>query len=94
MLSQRLSDGSNSTPDFFENTFSTEYGENLANLIVKMKGNGGGEKTYNYKTTPEGLTEVRLTNGGTKYTNYKGSDFPALTGKVCLMMIHIIICLR
>lgn len=77
----RLVDGSNSTPDFFENTFSTEYGENLANLIVKMKGNGGGEKTYNYKTTPDGLTEVRLTNGGTKYTNYKGSDFPAFSGK-------------
>lgn len=77
----RLSDGSNSTADFFENTFSTEYGENLANLIVKMKGNGGGAKTYNYRTTAEGLTEVRLTNGGTKYTNYKGSDFPSFVGK-------------
>ena len=77
----RLSDGSNATPDFFENTFSTEYGENLANLILKMKGNGGGESTYNYRTTPDGLTEVRLTNGGTKYTNYKGSDFPAFSGK-------------
>ena len=59
----RLSDGSNATGDFFENTFSDEYGENLANLIVKMKGNGGGEKTYNYRTTPEGLSDVRLTNG-------------------------------
>lgn len=77
----RLSNGSNATADFFENTFSTEYGENLANLIVKMKGNGGGAKTYNYRTTAEGLTEVRLTNGGTKYTSYKGSDFPLFTGK-------------
>lgn len=77
----RLSDGSNATSDFFENTFSDQYGENLANLIVKMKGNGGGAKTYNYRTTPDGLSEVRLTNGGTKYTNYKGSDFPAFTGK-------------
>lgn len=77
----RLSDGSNYDPTFFENTFSNEYGENLANLIVKMKGNGGGEKTYNYRTTPDGLTEVRLTNGGTSYTNYKGSDFPAFSGK-------------
>ncbi|MBQ8302966.1 MAG: hypothetical protein IJX97_05455 [Clostridia bacterium] len=77
----RLSDGSNATGDFFENTFSDEYGENLANLIVKMKGNGGGEKTYNYRTTPEGLSDVRLTNGGTKYTNYKGSDFPSFSGK-------------
>ena len=49
----RLSDGSNATDDFFENTFSTEYGENLANLHVKLKGNGGGAKTYNYKTTPD-----------------------------------------
>ncbi|MBO5715679.1 MAG: hypothetical protein J6S23_04720 [Clostridia bacterium] len=77
----RLSDNSNATDDFFENTFSTEYGENLANLIVKMKGNGGGAKTYNYKTTPEGLTDVRETNGGTSTTNYKGSDFSSLKGK-------------
>ena len=77
----RLADGSNATDDFFENTFSTEYGENLANLIVKMKDNGGGAKTYNYKTTPEGLTDVRLTNGSKKTTTYKGSDFPALAGK-------------
>ena len=76
----RLSDGSNSTSDFFENTFSNEYGENLANLIVKMKGNGADAKTYNYKTTPDGLTDVRLTNGGTSTTTYKGSDFPSLKG--------------
>ena len=31
----RLSDNSNATDDFFENTFSDEYGENLSNLIVK-----------------------------------------------------------
>ena len=77
----RLSDGSNYDETFFDNTFSTEYGENLANLIVKMKGNGADAKTYNYKTTADGLTDVRLTNGGTKYTTYKGSDFPALSGK-------------
>ena len=77
----RLADGSNATDDFFVNTFSTEYGENLANLHVKLKGNGGGAKTYNYKTTPEGLGEVRLTNSGSKTTTYKGSDFPALYGK-------------
>ena len=77
----RLSDGSNATDDFFENTFSAEYGENLVNLIVKMKGNGGGAKTYNYKTTPTGLTDVRLTNSGSGTTTYKGSDFPKLSGK-------------
>ena len=76
----RLADGSNATDDFFENTFSTEFGENLANLIVKMKGNGGGAKTYNYKTTPEGLSEVRLTNSGSITVNYKGSDFPSMSG--------------
>ncbi len=77
----RLADGSNATDDFFENTFSNEYGENLANLIVKLKGNGGGAKTYNYRTTPEGLTDVRLTNSGSSVTTYKGSDFPELKGK-------------
>lgn len=76
----RLSDNSNATDDFFENTFSDEYGENLANLIVKIKGNGNGAKTYNYKTTPEGLTDVRLTNSGSSTTSYKGSDFPSLKG--------------
>ena len=77
----RLSDGSNATDDFFENTFSTEYGENLANLIVKIKGSGNGAKTHNYTTTPEGLSDVRLTNGGSSTTTYKGSDFPSLKGK-------------
>ena len=76
----RLSNGSNATDDFFVNTFSNEYGENLANLIVKMKGNGGGAKTYNYKTTPTGLTDVRETNGGTSTTYYKGTDFPSMSG--------------
>lgn len=77
----RLADNSNATDDFFENTFSTEYGENLANLIVKMKGNGNGAKTYNYRTTADGLTDVRETNGGTSITYYKGSDFPSMKGK-------------
>ena len=80
----RLFDNSNADPTFFENTFSTEYGENLANLIVKMKFNGGingAGQTYNYKTTSDGLTDVRITNGGTSTTIYKGSDFPALKGK-------------
>ena len=80
----RLADNSNADSTFFENTFSTEYGENLANLIVKMKFNGGingAGQTYNYKTTPEGLTDVRITNGGTSTVGYKGSDFPAFSGK-------------
>ena len=77
----RLADGSNASDDFFVNTFSNEYGENLANLIVKMKFNGAGAKTYNYRTTPDGLTEVRLTNAGTSTTTYKGSDFSSLKGK-------------
>ena len=77
----RLSDGSNADPTFFDNTFSSEYGENLANLVVKMKFNGGDGKTHNYRTTPDGLTDVRLTNSGAKYTNYKGSDFPSFMGK-------------
>ena len=77
----RLADGSNANASFFENTFSNEYGENLANLIVKMKFNGGGGKTYNYKTTADGLTDVRLTNTGSGTTTYKGDSFPMLKGK-------------
>ena len=77
----RLSDGSNATADFFENTFSKEYGENLANLIVKINNKGSEPATYNYKTTPDGLTDVRVTGTSSSTTTYKGSDFPALKGK-------------
>ena len=76
----RLSDGSNSTDDFFENTFSTEYGENLANLIVKINNKGSDPATYNYKTTPNGLSDVRITGTRSSTTTYKGSDFPSLSG--------------
>ena len=75
----RLTDGSNYNPTFFENTFSTEYGENLANLKVRYTDKKDG-KTYTYKTTPDGLGEVRVTGSGTSVTNYKGSDFPLLFG--------------
>lgn len=76
----RLADGSNSPEDFFENTFSTEYGENLANLIVKMNDKGAGQ-TYKYKTTPEGIILESKRDGGAGNTTYKGSDFPELKGK-------------
>ncbi len=77
----RLTDGSNATSDFFENTFSNEYGENLANLIVKINNKGSEPATYNYKTTPEGLTDVRVTGTSSSTTSYKGTDFPSLSGK-------------
>lgn len=73
----RLYDNSNATDDFFVNTFSTEYGENIANLRVTIK----GDKTYAYKTTPEGLGEVKIGNNTPKSVTYKGSDFPSLVGK-------------
>ena len=38
-------------------------------------------KTYTYKTTPDGLGEVKVGGSGTSVTNYKGSDFPKLSGK-------------
>ncbi len=76
----RLVDGSNATDDFFENTFSTEYGENLANLKVRYTDKKDG-KTYTYRTTPEGLGEVRVSGSGTSTTTYKGSSFPRLLGK-------------
>ncbi len=78
----RLYDNSNATDDFFVNTFSTEYGENLANLNVTLKGNDGGNSTYIYKTTPEGLSDVRIKKSGKgKPATYKGTDFPDLKGK-------------
>ena len=77
----RLSDNSNATDDFFENTFSNEYGENLSNLIVKVNCKGGDPKTYNYRTTPTGLTDARITGTSSSTTTYKGSDFPAFSGK-------------
>ena len=77
----RLADNSNATDDFFENTFSKEYGENLANLIVKINNKGSEPATYNYKTTPEGLTDVRVTGTSSSTTSYKGTDFPSFSGK-------------
>ena len=76
----RLADGSNSTDDFFDNTFSTEYGENLVGLKVRYSDKKDG-KTYTYRTTADGLGEVRVGGSGRSTTNYKGSDFPALQGK-------------
>lgn len=77
----RLADGSNATADFFENTFSDEHGENLANLIVKINDKGSA-KTYNYRTTSTGLNDVRITGGKTSTIAYKGSDFPSLKGMI------------
>lgn len=77
----RLADNSNATNDFFDNTFSNEYSENLANLIVKINNKGSEPATYNYKTTPEGLTDVRVTGTSSSTTSYKGTDFPSFSGK-------------
>ena len=76
----RLADGSNLTDDFFVNTFSNEYGTNLANLKVRYTDKKDG-KTYTYTTTEYGLSEARVTGSGTSTTTYKGSDFPSLKGK-------------
>ena len=77
----RLADNSNLRDDFFENTFSTEYGENLANLIVKYN-DQYGKLTYKYNTTASGLGNVSTSKrGAPSTTTYKGSDFPALEGE-------------
>ena len=76
----RLTNGSNWDESFFENTFSTEYGENLIGLKVRYTDKCAG-KTYTYRTTADGLGEVRVSGSGTAVTNYKGSDFPHLKGK-------------
>lgn len=76
----RLVDGSNATDDFFDNTFSNEYGENLVGLKVRYTDKKDG-KTYTYRTTADGLGEVRVSGSGKSTTYYKGSSFPKLIGK-------------
>ena len=76
----RLVDGSNATDDFFDNTFSNEYGENLVGLKVRYTDKKEG-KTYTYRTTADGLGEVRVSGSGISTTYYKGSSFPKLVGK-------------
>ncbi len=79
-VAPRLTDGSNWDETFFENTFSNEYGENLVGLKVRYTDKCAG-KTYTYRTTKDGLGEVRVGGSGMSTTTYKGSDFPALLGK-------------
>ena len=79
-VAPRLTDGSNWDETFFENTFSTEYGENLVGLKVRYTDKCAG-KTYTYRTTKDGLGEVRVGGSGISTTTYKGSDFPAIKGK-------------
>ncbi len=49
----RLLDDSNLTDDFFVNTFSTEYGENLANIRHSIQ-DGRDGILYEFITTPDG----------------------------------------
>lgn len=80
-VAPRLVDGSNWDSTFFDNTFSNEYGENLIGLKVRYTDKCAG-KTYTYHTTADGLGEVRVGGSRTSTTAYKGSDFPALKGKI------------
>ncbi len=79
-IEPRLTDGSNWNDSFFDNTFSTEYGENLVGLKVRYSDKCAG-KTYTYKTTANGLGEVREGGSGKSTTYYKGNDFPSLKGR-------------
>lgn len=67
----RLTDGSNWSNDYFDNTFSTEYGENLVGLKVRYTDKCAG-KTYTYGTTADGLGEVRVGGSGISTTTYNG----------------------
>jgi len=59
----RLADDSNMTDDFFENTLSTEYGENLANLPTEIYDRREG-KVYQYITTPDGIVATGTVEDG------------------------------
>ena len=63
----RLADDSNLTDDFFENTFSTQYGENLANLPTEIHDRREG-KVYQYITTPDGIEYTGTVENGYVHT--------------------------
>lgn len=76
----RLADNSNLQEDHFENTFSTEYGENLAGLKVNLKDAKTG-KQYIYVTTKNGLVFQKTGTKSTGTTTYNKSAYPKLKGK-------------
>ncbi|MBE6569668.1 MAG: hypothetical protein E7658_05570 [Ruminococcaceae bacterium] len=53
----RFADDSNLYEDLFDNTFSTEFGENLANLPIDLYDRREG-KLYRNITTPEGIEAI------------------------------------
>lgn len=76
----RLADDSNLRDDHFENTFSTEYGENLVGLRVNFKDAKEGVG-YNYVTTKTGIV-FKNSYSTSKATNtYNKSVYPELKGK-------------
>lgn len=76
----RLTDNSNLSEDHFENTFSTEYGENLVGLRVSLKDAKAG-KQYNYVTTRNGISHQNTSTNSTGTTTYNKSTYPKLKGK-------------
>ncbi len=76
----RLADNSNLSEDHFENTFSTEYGENLVGLRINLKDAKEG-KQYTYVTTKDGIVfqSTSIKTKGT--TTYNKSTYPKIKGK-------------
>lgn len=68
----RLIDDSNLIDDHFENTFSSEYGENIENLELKCFDKKEG-KAYRYVTTKDGIIRKSDSTTSKATINYKGA---------------------
>ena len=91
-VTPRRTDNSNLTDTHFTNTFSTQYGENIANLNLRLKDAKEGV-SYNYKTTATGIVRVDNSSSSKKTTTYNGksvydddSNYNCITIKVWVLM--------
>ncbi len=76
----RLTNGTNHTATHFENTFSSEYGENIANIEIRLKDAMNGT-LYRYKTTVSGIVPLESGFTSKKVTTYTRDIYPELKRK-------------
>ncbi len=76
----RLTDNSNLSDTHFENEFSTEFGENIENLQLKLIDKKEG-KVYRYKTTKTGVIKDTDQTTTPATIVYNKNDYIELKGK-------------